>query len=66
MRGASASVSNLHQLDGRDLLAAAGYNFSLLLRWLEAFACLSSVHCSPPCGCPQPTKNAPPRFFTDE
>jgi hypothetical protein len=59
-------------LKGRDgdrinaVLAAAGYNFSLLLRWLEAFACLSSVHCSPPCGCPQPTKNAPPWFFTDE
>ena len=29
------------------VMAAAGYNFSLLLRWLERLLRASFVHCSP-------------------
>jgi hypothetical protein len=49
------------------VLAAAGYNFGLLLRWLERL--LHAPHADPahrPLLAPNSLKNAPEPFFTDD
>jgi hypothetical protein len=48
------------------VLAAAGYNFGLLLRWLESFACPYRGTLSSSAECPIPLKAAPLQFFTDD
>jgi hypothetical protein len=49
------------------VLAAAGYNFSLLLRWLERLLrALMRILLATPATNPNRLTNAPHRFFTDD
>jgi transposase, IS5 family len=49
------------------ILAAAGYNFSLLLRWLAWLLCaLFTLRCWPPTPAPLPLNSAAPPLFTDD
>ena|SRR5215472_778293 len=48
------------------VLAAAGYNFSLLLRWLERLSRLDADTARHSSTSPNRLTNAPHRFFTDD